>query len=356
MIDNHFYSLLRVAFGVQQSLGQVLSDEEWGQLHAIAKKQAVVGICFSALLKLPAGEFPKKNICREWLAEAEPLRKQNLLYYAKARELTMMLSKVGFHSCILKGCSLATYYGDLAEYRSSGDIDVWVDRPTGDIVDYVRSIGVEHHTTIAHVECNMFSDVSVEIHPQPALIRCPWLNKRLKTWICTFDIETFECTNGFAVAPLKFNLVYLLVHIQHHLLFEGVGLRQFVDYFLVLRAANRDDDRDEFVRTISSLRMVKLAGGVMWIMQEVFDMDKEHILVEPDAKVGQLLLDEAMSGGNFGKYDNRDKMVKSHNAIVRLFGGIVRNARFLSIAPEVVMCNPFWRLWHFLWMKNERYR
>lgn len=351
IVYSRFFELLRIACGTQTSLSRHLVEEEWRAMYLMARKQSMVGISFAGIQALNSAYCPSKEMCREWMKNAEPIRKQNRLVSSRAAELCLKLSENGFHPTILKGQSFAPYYGDLAEYRNPGDIDVWVDKPIDEIDDYVRSLGVRRHTTVVHVECSIFPDVPVELHPQPAVIRCPWLNKRFKQWYESFDVESFEKYNGCAVAPLAFNLVYLLVHIQHHLLFEGIGLRQYMDYFFVLKSADTHKVKEQFNKTISSLQMVKLARGVMWIMQDVFGIDADHLLIEPDAKVGRLLLDEAMSGGNFGKYDTRNRMVRSHNPLARAWGGIVRNARFFSIAPEIVICNPFWRIWHYLWRK-----
>lgn len=38
-------------------------------------------------------------------------------------------------------------------------------------------------------------------------------------------------------------------------------------------------------------------------MKDVFKLEDKHLLCEADAKVGKLLLDEVMKGGNFGHHD-----------------------------------------------------
>lgn len=42
----------------------------------------------------------------------------------KCKDILGRLKAVGMTSCILKGCGVGCYYGKLAPYRESGDIDV----------------------------------------------------------------------------------------------------------------------------------------------------------------------------------------------------------------------------------------
>lgn len=55
--------------------------------------------------------------------------------------------------------------------------------------------------------------------------------------------------------------------------------------------------------------MERFVGAVMWIMQEVFWLERECLLCEPDEKEGRYILGEVMAGGNFGHHDERIRKV-----------------------------------------------
>lgn len=194
-----------------------------------------------------------------------------------------------------------------------------------------------------------------------AILHCPWLNSRLQNWFVNnkSKINVVKIGNhSFTTVSTEFNLVFLLVHLYHHVLMEGVGLRQFMDYYFVLKSMEQQDPstKKSFVSIIDSLGMQKFAKGVMWIMHNIFALEKDKLLMNEDVKVGNLLLKEVLLGGNFGKYDKKNSLVVSSNPLARVMDGIIRNVRFFSIAPAIVLCNPFWRLWHFCWMKTRGYR
>lgn len=355
MNQQAFFQLLRIALGTQKSLSQPLTDEEWHAAFAVARKQSMLGMCCVAVQALDSDVCPSKQICRELLSNAEPIRKSNQILGMRCAELDRKLEMEGFRACILKGQSLSRYYGDAACYRSTGDIDVWVDAPVSRIVQFLTSSGADWRATYVHVETDLFEDVRVEIHPQPAILSCPWLNARLQRWTRSFDMSGFDRTRGFAVVPVEFDAVYLLVHMLHHLLFEGIGLRQFMDYAFLLRNSDMQSIAGPVKQTISSLRMTRFSKGVMWIMQEVFGLSEDCLLFEPDPIAGKVLLAEIMAGGDFGKYDERYSMARSSNKLSRMWGGIVRNISFVAVAPSEVICDPFWRTWHFVWRKRRRY-
>ncbi len=339
-----------------------ICKRDWGQMYSFCSRHSILGVSFPYLQECcPLDEDMlqygiSEQTYEDWMAAAASIQERNAALNECCGTLNANLRSKGIDNCVIKGQSLARYYGELACLRQPGDIDVWTNASISDLVAYAETIGKEYKATFAHVEVTMFDDVKVELHPTPAFFRCPWLNNRLQRWISTFDIKAFDSSEGFRVAPTEFNLVYLPVHIYNHVLNEGIGLRQYMDYYFVLKSVDASSYAEEFRKTISSFHMTKFMRGVMWVMKEVFGLEDNHLPMEPDEKVGRLLMDEALEGGNFGQYDKRDAAVKSPNAIVRVWGGIVRSMRFFSLAPEIVICSPFWRLWHFFWMKSKGYR
>lgn len=331
-----------------------MTDKEWHEVFVSAKRQSLLGMCYVAVQSLDSTACPSKDICRRFLCSAEPIRKSNRIQSECCHELDKKLTIAGFHACILKGQSLSRYYGDIACYRSTGDIDVWVDASISRIVQYLISLKLDWRATYVHVEADLFENVHVEIHPQPAVFSCPWLNAKLQRWTRSFDMDSFDRTGGFSVTPVEFDSVYLLVHMLHHLLFEGIGLRQFMDYAFLLKNSDVQIVADPVRKAISSFHMTGFSKGVMWIMREVFGLSDDCLIFEPDQKVGKMLLDEIMTGGDFGKFDNRYK-TRPSSLLGKAWRGIVRNIRFVGIAPAEVLCDPLWRAWHHVWRKRNHY-
>ena len=136
------------------------------------------------------------------------------------------------------------------------------------------------------------------------------------------------------------NRVYLLVHIYRHLFDEGIGLRQLLDYHFVLRQPCSEAEREEAVRCLERLHLKRFAGAVMYVLQTVFGLEDEHLLVPPSSGRGQRLLAEIMKAGNFGQHDER--MVS-------------RNMGFLTDYPGEVLWSPLFKIWHYAWRSHHGY-
>ena len=110
---------------------------------------------------------------------------------------------------------------------------------------------------------------------------------------------------------------------------------------------------DRVQEELKKLGLWKFAGGIMYIMQEVFGMPASRLIVPPNEKYGRFVLNEVLEAGNFGKHDERNRFGRSklgHN-LQRVY----RDIRLVKFFPAEALCEPLFRTWHFFWrMKNKK--
>ena len=110
---------------------------------------------------------------------------------------------------------------------------------------------------------------------------------------------------------------------------------------------------DVVQKELKELGLWKFAGGIMYIMQEVFGMPASLLIVPPNEKYGRFVLNEVLEAGNFGKHDARNRFGRSklgHN-LQRVY----RDIRLVRYFPGEALCEPLFRIWHFFWrMKNKK--
>lgn len=363
MIKNLFFELLQLSIGSRDALSHVPSAEEWMSLFRMAQKQSVVGVCFCGVQRLPNEqvEHLPKQLLMQWLAIAEQIKQRNMLLNSRAKELSEKFAEGGFRSCVLKGQGIAFLYNinldlNLNLFRQSGDIDLWVDGERMEVLDFARSFGTVGAVDIKHADFKCFEDADVEIHSVPSWFYNPIHNRRFRKWLVSVKDEQFvKGEQGFACTTIEFNVVYVLIHIYRHLFDEGVGLRQLMDYYFVLRNLNLDLNVNRIHKanaTFRSLGMERFVSAVMWLLQEVFGLERELMLCEPSEKYGRRLLDIVMAGGNFGRYDKRNRHGKE-NTLQRGFRNLRHNMQVVKDYPSEVLWAPFWKAGHFVWRKAK---
>ncbi len=282
------------------------------------------------------------------------------------------------------------------------------------------------------------------MHYRPSFLLCFWHNRKLQKYYWMEKEEQFSHRvmlgeqGEIAIPTVEFNIIFQLTHIYAHLMNEGIGLRQLVDYYYVLCdfykvyqifsnpsvslskgsstfspspsssgsgdvtapsrcseplrskdggpskvspncagwdrrdaigdmtsataststdtsataarssfAANSSAAIDRVQKELKELGLWKFAGGIMYIMQEVFGMPASRLIVPPNEMYGRFVLNEVLEAGNFGRHDARNRFGRSkfgHN-LQRVY----RDMRLVKFFPAEALCEPLFRTWHFFW-------
>ena len=170
---------------------------------------------------------------------------------------------------------------------------------------------------------------------------------------------------SITVPSLEFNAFYLMLHCYNHEFSSGLGLRQLMDYYFLLMARNNLDlnlnnrktttgtTEDNFNLNIRcrEFGMERFVGAVMWIMQEVFGLERERLLCEPNEKEGRYILAEVMAGGNFGHHDERIKKV-GKGKWQSVFATLQHAMHVLKRYPSEALWMPVWMVYHFIWKRT----
>ena len=436
-------------------MSRVVAGMNWQELYSFASKQAILGLCFEGIERL-GKEYPEelrlnpigRELLMTWMGKAQQIRRQNMKVNAVAGKLFSMLREDGLRCCILKGQGNALMYPNPYP-RTPGDIDVWVNASREEITEYAkRHLNLEDDIRFHHLETTM-DDVPVELHFFPCSMNNPLYNARLQKWFkrnadlqCSNVVSLPDGIGEIAIPTTAFNVVYQLTHLYHHFFDEGIGMRQIIDYFLVVNDFSKNvflnnksskitpslftlkegstfspspsssgsgdvtapsrcseplrskdggpkrstpdsagwDRRDAIgdmtsatastdssataarssstaidrvQEELKELGLWKFAGGIMYIMQEVFGMPASRLIVPPNEKYGKFVLNEVLEAGNFGKHDARNRFGRSqlgHN-LQRVY----RDIRLVRYFPGEALCEPLFRIWHFFWrMKNKK--
>lgn len=369
-----FFDFLRFCIGSAKEIPDSLKEVDWKELYAIAKKQALLGVLFYGIQRLPKELAPEQKLLMQWMVMAEQIRKQNIRLFLDSVKVCQNFENEGFANCILKGQGNALLYPD-PYMRTPGDIDIYLSGGRRKIMKYVDRVCPNQVMRYHHVDFPVMK-TAIEVHFTPSYMFFPVHNCRMQKWFK--EVMDLQCSNvvtlpdGYGeitVPTMNFNVIYILSHLYRHIFTEGIGLRQLLDYYFVLVKWHTDltnltdsnkslpqmtqinTDLDTLRHELKYLGLWKFAQAVMFVMKEVFGLSEDRMIAPMDEREGRFLLDEIMRGGNFGQYDDRMGSKVGESKIHRYFRMNLRNLRFVKHYPTEALSEPLFRTWFALWKK-----
>ena len=228
-------------------MSMVVAKIDWRQLYNFASRQALLGFCFDGIERLTkefSEELKQNSIGRDllmtWMGASQQIHRQNMKVNAVAGKLYSKFREDGLRCCILKGQGNALMYPNPYS-RTPGDIDVWMNASRENITEYAKThFEIGDDIRFHHLETS-FDGVPVELHSFPGIMNNPIYNARLQKWFkrnvdlqCSNVVSLPDGIGEIAIPTTAFNVIYQLTHLYHHFFDEGIGMRQIIDYLLVV--------------------------------------------------------------------------------------------------------------------------
>ena len=369
-----FFDFLRFCIGSAKEIPDSLKEVDWKELYCIAQKQALLGVLFHGIQRLPKELAPAQKLLMQWMVMAEQIRKQNIRLFLDSVKVCKNFENEGFANCILKGQGNALLYPD-PYMRTPGDIDIYLTGGRKRVMQYINKVCPNQVMRYHHVDFPVMK-TAIEVHFTPSYMFYPIHNRRMQKWFeevmgeqCNHRVSLPDGYGEIHVPQVSFNVIYILSHLYRHIFTEGIGLRQLLDYYFVLLKWHTDltnltdsnkslpqmtlinTDLDALRHKLKYLGLWKFAQAVMFVMKEVFGLSEDRMIVPMDEREGRFLLDEIMRGGNFGQYDDRMGSKVGESKIHRYFRMNLRNLRFVKHYPTEALSEPLFRTWFALWKK-----
>ena len=301
-LDVVFCNLMRVGLGLTQGFPYSLTEGEWQSLFKMAKVQTVQGVAFDALSRLPPESRPPRALSMRLSLAVEAIRGMNRRMDEVASRYTRLFAERGYRSVVLKGQANARLYPEPLS-RQSGDIDIWVPGGYDKVERLLLSMGLisegrDSYRVSHHIGFRDASGIEIEVHHRPAEV--PFRNAEFQEALLAEFENSARVPEGFCVPNVRFALLMQLEHLYYHCVHEGVGLRHFMDYFVLLTHSTGADR--EFVRgKVRRFALGHACAAVMWVLGEVFGLSRGSMICPPDRRRGMRLYREMFAGGNFGR-------------------------------------------------------
>lgn len=352
-----------------------VKDIDWMEMMAWAEQQAIVGVIYGGIQRAGKELGIPFDILMEWIGYASQIETQNKLLNDRCVKVVKMFEDAGFKCCILKGQGNAMMYPNPL-WRTPGDVDIYVpqkeQKSQREIVQFVRDKNPGARAIYHHIDLGTIDGVEVEVHYRPSYMNNLIYNRRLQRWfkMNTDKTNLTDLPDGVGEIPVpswEFNVVFQLCHIYQHVIKEGIGLRQIIDYYYLLKNEECRVKSEKFAaairHTLEYLGLMQIAGAVMWVLKEVLGLEEKYLIAPVDERRGRFLLSEIMRGGNFGMYgtqkalfhyvpqkEQKEKRVsKAILAVRKNIWRLRRDARLVRYFPSECLWEPVFRGYHFGW-------
>lgn len=282
-MESYIFTLLQRAMGFADG-SEPISVKDWRSTVSALHEHALLGVSAGAIMSLPEESSPDAELRMFILQFSASLTQMHYTLDKTVCEVFSMMYAAGLHPILLKGQGLATLY-PTPHTRSCGDIDVFLlpeefDKGCGIIFDYCGSETLSttkengerifpRYPNNIHLTAYKTKDVKFEIHYLPADTAIADIKNEYNEWMTekmrqsdTVDINGLN----IAVPCLQVNVVYVFEHILKHMRTEGVGLRQFLDWAVLLHHGAGNIDREQLKSDLVRFHLLdawQVLGGIL---------------------------------------------------------------------------------------------
>lgn len=279
-----------------------VKNADWTEVLTEAKNQAVVQLIDSVLDK----SLLSPDEAKSWKQTASQDIANNIRIGHNHSLLHEWMSVPNIPYVILKGVASASCYPTPA-YRSMGDVDFLVKTEdverAGKVLEEhgLKPWDQEHISHIVYRGPRMHYEMHFNIAGTPNGTAGDLVREYTKD---IFDTaETKSIVSGVATLPSPFHHgLILLLHTCHHLTGEGIGLRHLCDWAVFENSFLEVEFKQLFEDKLKTIGLWRFAQILTKVSIKYLGAEEREWAVADDELV-DALMEDILSGGNFGKKD-----------------------------------------------------
>lgn len=319
--------------------GQVKLDEselksaDWTDVLKEAKAQAVPLMAAEAVVKYR--EYVSNY--SEWENVAAAAHTLNVRTAFEEQQLNNIMGDRPF--VILKGMAAASYYPNPM-LRSLGDIDFLIDPSYIEEIEELLSRNGyknwdrDHICHVVFTKCDAHLEMHFEIAGIPygksgEIVREFMTDAVKHSVTAEFDGWSFPAPEDI------YHGLIILLHMQHHMLGEGLGLRHICDWACYIQKTQDKPFWNELLDLFQKIGILTYAKVISKICAMYFHIECPEWAEDADEELCRDVMEDILTGGNFGRKDN-----------IRAKSGMMISEHGKNGTSRGKLSNLFWTLHH----------
>lgn len=339
---------------------ETLKQTDWNTIGLFSSKQAVSLAVFDAVT--PYKKYIPSNVYDKWYAHILKGFSKNSVLEAAQKQLHEQIC-ADCDYVVLKGMAAAQYY-PRPELRNLGDIDFLVNAQNADeISQAILSMGYQEHSENDCHVCFVKKPAALEMHHEIPGIPYGKTGEKVREFVKGIlqSAKTVSYgSNTFKSPDDMYNGVVLLLHMQHHMVSEGLGLRHLTDWACYINKTHSETFWQELLPFFKSIGIYKYAQVMTKLCSLYLGSLCPDWAEEAEGALCEAIIKDVLSGGNFGRLDETRKasgmMVSEHGKGGVKHGKLYNLARALHtsmftvypIVKKVPVLYPFLYVWRVL--------
>ena len=279
-------------------------DIAWLAIDEIAKKHVVLPLVFQAALSLPSFQRPPAELLQAWKRYTLGTVIHNERSMRAQSEAVSMLQVAGIPCAVLKGASVAALY-PRPEMRALGDIDLLVrkehcEKAAGILEAHgYQRYEIDHAFHIGFIGESAYMELHYAISRFPASQAGRHIAARLE--------DAPNRAKTARIAPYAFPVLSepdqalsLLLHMERHIVDEGIGLRQLCDWCAFAASLAPETLEAQVLPTIRECRLYQFASTLTKICVDWLGLDAQRHAwcMHVPGQTSDALLADILDNGN----------------------------------------------------------
>ena len=313
-----------------------LPAKDFLEVLKLAEEQTVFGLVFEVLKDMPFDGMQDRMPIYDAIGQSEQIKQQNGLVNRELLTFVRECDIIGLNYIIVKGQVIGSLYPQ-PELRQSGDIDFLI-MQTSKMRQIFPEVDIPNNLPEKEFAFD-HNDITYELHTRLIDFGCKkhqslWEDIITEEWnrLCCVEIEELRVRT---LSPTV-NATYLFLHLFFHMIREGVSLRQFCDWAVLLHHYRNTIDKQQLSEIVGRLDMqnaYKAFGSILIDELGLPEDDFPMTITDEDRRWKIKILDDVFRGGNFGKQNHQARSAMGYKLeTLRL---AIRNSfRYYKLAPS----------------------